>query len=305
MKNTAIAICLLLANTAAPAQPISAVDASKTTVTIKETATRIIALSPHLTELVYAAGAGSKLVGVSEYSDYPPEARNLPTVSNFSGINLERVAALKPDLVLVWQSGIRPEWVAQLNKLGIPVFADEPQSFDDIARTIEAIGEFANTRLQAHLGAELLRKRAALLKLENARKAKVKVFYQISENPLLTINDSHFISRALALCGAENVFGKLPIYVPTVSRESVLAANPDAIIAGSDAVRSPKPVAFWHELKGLRAAKLGTISAVNGALLHRQTPRALDETEHLCREVDRVRVRLGWVVSGERSGKQP
>ena len=303
MKHLVVSILLLLCAGALLAQPISAVDSGKTTVTLKETANRIVALSPHLTELVYAAGAGNKLVGVSEYSNYPPEARNLPTVSSFSGINLERVAALKPDLVLVWQSGTQPEWIAQLKKLGIPVFADEPQSFDDIAHTIEAIGELANTRLQAHLAAELMRKRAALLKLENARKAKVKVFYQISENPLLTINDTHFIARALHLCGAENVFGKLPIYVPTVNRESVLAANPDAIIIGADATRSTKPGAVWQDLKGLRAARLGTITAVNGALLHRQTPRALDEAEHLCREVDRVRVRLGWVVSSERTQK--
>ena len=268
---------------------IRVLDTTGATVTLAAPAKRIIALSPHLTELVYAAGAGAYLVGVSEYSDLPPDAAKLPTVSNFAGINVERVAALKPDLVLVWQSGTRPEWIVQLRKLGIPVFSDEPKSFDDIAATIDTLGTLAGTQTTANIAALAARARAAGLRKAYAAKSPVRVFYQISETPLLTINRQHFLSQALSLCGAVNVFGDLAPYVPQVSREAVLAANPDAIIGGTDAMRSDKSLAFWRSIKSLRAVQDSSVFAVDGTRLHRQTPRALDETVYLCEAIDRVR----------------
>lgn len=271
------------------AAQISVIDSTGARLTMVAPAKRIIALSPHLTELVYAAGAGAQLVGVSEYSDFPPEAAKLPTVSNFAGINVERVAALKPDLVLVWQSGTRPEWIVQLRKLGIPVFADEPKSFDDIAATIGALGALAGTQATANAAALAVRTRVAGLRKSYAATSPVRVFYQISETPLLTINRQHFLSQALSLCGAVNVFGDLAPYVPQVSREAVLAANPDAIVGGTDATRSEKNIAFWRSIKSLRAVQDSSVFAVDGYKLHRQTPRALDEAAYLCEAIDRVR----------------
>lgn len=251
-------------------------------------AERIVSLSPHATELLFAAGAGGKLAGVSEFSDYPPQARDIPSIGSSMQLDIERIVALKPDLIIAWQSGNNARQVARLRKLGYPVFDSEPRRLDDIARTLEAFGTLAGTS-QGVTAARAFRERQQSLRQRYAGKAPVRVFYQIWPSPLMTLNDQHIVSDALALCGAVNVFGKLPQLAPGISRESVVAAMPEAIFASDERNESWDR---WRALPQLPAVRLDNLYRIDGAVMNRAGPRMLDATETLCRHIDEARARL-------------
>ncbi len=286
-----IAIGLVLATaTATPLARavVTATDDSGHVLSLPRPATRIISLAPHATELLFAAGAGARLVGVSEFSDYPAQARQLPSIGSSMQLDIERIVMLKPDLIIAWQSGNNARQVARLRKLGYAVYDSEPRSMEDVARTLENLGTLAGSD-QSHVAARDFRERQQMLRRSYAGKAPVRVFYQIWPSPLMTLNDSHIVSDALALCGAVNVFGKLPQLAPTISRESVLAAAPDVIIASDERGEDWQR---WKSLSQLRAVRLGNLYRIDGAVMNRAGRRMLDATADLCRMIDQARERL-------------
>ncbi len=251
-------------------------------------AERIVSLSPHATELMFAAGAGSKLVGVSEFSDYPPQARELTSIGSSMQLDIERIVALKPDLIIAWQSGNNARQVARLRKLGYTVFDSEPRRLDDIARTLENFGTLAGTS-QGVAAARAFREKQQAMRQRYAGKAPLRVFYQIWPAPLMTLNDQHIVSDALALCGAVNVFGKLPQLAPSISRESVVTARPEALVASDERNEAWDR---WRALPQIPAVRLGNLYRVDGAVMNRAGPRMLEATETLCRQIDEARARL-------------
>jgi len=258
---------------------------------LEQPASRIVSLAPHLTELLYAAGAGSRLVGAVEFSDFPAAARALPQVGSDARIDLEAVLALRPDLVVAWPNAGSLRAVERLAQLGLPVFRSEPRELDDVARTLQRLGRLAGSQAQAESAAAAFRARAAALEKRYAAQRKVRVFYQIWDRPLLTVNGDHIISKVIALCGGENVFAGLPLLVPEVDREAVLRANPEAIVASGSNDAQPQWLEMWRQFPGLAAAARGQLYAIPADLIQRQTPRILDGAERLCGRLEGVRAR--------------
>ncbi|MEN9464289.1 MAG: hypothetical protein RL217_470, partial [Pseudomonadota bacterium] len=178
---------------------------------LKTPVTRIVALTPHAVELVYSAGAQQALVGVVDYSDYPEEAKKIPNVGGYAGFNIEAIFALKPDVILYWPEGNPVREIERLRQLKLPLFAINTNSFDDIARNLNQIGEITGRQAQSQKTAQDFLQKVEQLKKTNANKKTVRVFYQVWNEPILTQNKNSFISKLLELCGGENIFADLPM----------------------------------------------------------------------------------------------
>jgi iron complex transport system substrate-binding protein len=256
-------------------------------------ARRVVSLAPHLTELMYAAGAGASMVGALQYSDYPPAARRLPRVGSEAQIDLEALVALRPDLVVAWPNSGSAAAVERIAALGIPVFRSEPRELEDIARTLETLGKLAATEAAAGTAARAFRARAARIERTYAKRPQVRVFYQVWNRPLITVNGDHVISKAMRLCGGENVMAGLPALAPEIDRELVLRADPEAILASGAGGERPAWLDDWREFPALAAVRGGNLYAIRPDLLQRHTPRLLDGAEALCRILEQVRGKRG------------
>jgi iron complex transport system substrate-binding protein len=268
---------------------ISVVDDAKRAVTLERPARRIISLSPHATEMLYTAGAGRYIVGAVEYSDYPPEATRIPSVGSGVALDLERIMALKPDLIVSWGSGNSSAQIKKLRDLGVPVFESEPRDFPTIATSIERLSKLSGTEQTGRAAAKTFREHLQRIQETYQRRPPLTVFYQIWRTPLMTLNGEHPVSIALRLCGATNIFGNLPQLAPTVSAEAVLQANPDVIIASSG--EQDDVLSGWRRFPRLKAVERGNLLLIDGSVMNRSGPRILDATELLCRQLDAARAR--------------
>jgi iron complex transport system substrate-binding protein len=254
-------------------------------------ARRIVSLAPHLTEVLFAAGVGARVVGVVAYSDYPAAARALPQVGGYSNVDMEAIAALRPDLVVAWKSGNRDANLDRLAALGIAVYVNESRNLDDVARTLEAFGRLGGNEEGGRIAAEAFRARKAALAARYGGRAAVRTFYQIWDKPLMTINGDHLISDVMRLCGGTNVFADLAQLAPTIGVESVLAANPEVIVASGMGEARPEWLDQWRRWPGLAAASTGNLYFIPPELIQRHTPRILDGTTQLCGFLEQARAR--------------
>lgn len=294
-------LAALLASCAAAAlASASAVGSDGRRVSLPRPAERIVSLAPHITELLFAAGAGEKVVAVSEYSDYPEQAKRLPRVASASGVDLERMLALRADLAVAWRLEATARALDRLESLGIPVFYSEPRRLADIPDAVEALGALAGTRDVAGATARRLRGDIERLRARYAARPVLTVFYQIAERPLMTVNGRQFISDALALCGARNLFADAPVIAPAVSPEQVLAADPDVIIAAQPDGADTGWQKGWTRFAGLRAVRDRNLLTVRTDEMHRHGPRAVPATEKLCELLDGARRRAGIKAASPR-----
>ena len=278
---------------AAPAgAQIRVVDDGGVVVTLVAPARRIVTLAPHAAELVYAAGAGDRVVGVVKGTDYPVPVRELPVIGDATALDLERIVMLAPDLVVTWP-WTTPAEVAWLRGRGIAVFDADPRTIDGIAVDIERLGALAGTPAVASEASRRLRERVARLAQDVDDRPRLRVFYQISDAPLFTLGGRHLVSQAIARCGGENVFASLTIPAPQVSVEAVLAADPQAIVAGTDRAVRPAWLDAWSRWPALGAVRYGNLFAVDADLLHRPGPRFVDGIEQLCRTLAQARRQIG------------
>lgn len=264
-------------------------DDSGQTVSLKAPAKRIVSLAPHLTENLFAAGAGPALVGAVDYSDYPAAAKSLPRVGGYSRLDLEAIVALKPDLVIGWQSGNAPAALERLKTLGIPVFVSQTNRIEDIAPLLEQLGTLSGNSASASKAARSFRQRLASLRQQYSQRPPVRVFYQVWKAPLTTVGEPQIISDAIRLCGGVNVFGQLKQMAPHVSHEAVLAANPEAIIASGMGESRPQWLDDWRQWTMLTAVKRQNLFFIPPDLIQRHTPRLLDGTERLCQQLEQTR----------------
>lgn len=288
LLHAAVAMVAFGVATHAKAQPVEAEDDSGHVLKLAQPARRVIALAPHLTELVFAAGGGDRLVGVLRYSDFPPAARTVPVVGDAFALNLERIAQLKPDLVLVWQSGLGERQRAQLRALGLPVYESEIRRVDGIVSTLRRLGTLFGTSATANAaGAEVTQRWNALYARYSTR-PPVRVFYQLWYQPLMTINGEHLIAQAIAACGGVNVFAGLPGLTPAVSWEAAAQADPQ-LIAGARVDAQVKPQGRWAELTGVDAVKHKRYALLPPDLLGRMGPRFVEGAEMLCEAIEGAR----------------
>ncbi|MBI3285776.1 MAG: cobalamin-binding protein [Burkholderiales bacterium] len=276
------ALALALLSGAASAE-ISVQDDGGRTVALAQPARRIVSLAPHATELLFEAGAGAAIVGVSEYSDYPAAAKKIASVGNIFALDLERLLALKPDLVVVWGTGNARQLVEKLRSNHVTVFESEPRNYEMVASSITRLATLAGTETAGQAAAARFRARLETLRSAyRTKSAPVSVFYQVWNKPLMTLNDEHMVSAAIRLCGGKNIFGKLKEISPSVTAEAVLAANPDAIITGGEDTGA---LAGWRQYASLSAVKQNHLYAVKSDWLNRAGPRILDGTEALCKHL--------------------
>lgn len=268
------------------AEPISVRDDSGERVFLQAPARRVITLAPSLTELMFAVGAGARLVGVDSASDYPSEARALPRIGDAAGIDLERVIWLRPDLVLRWSSGNKPADLERLRKLSIPVFSSEPRMLDDVPRNLRMLGALVDSQPVAHAQALAFERRLAEIRVRYAHQRTLSVFVAIWHQPLMTVNGAHLVSDVLRTCNARNVFADLQALAGPVSLERLLVANPDAIV---NATGSDEDLAGSQRLRSLYALQAGSVLRVDPDELTRATPRILDATEQVCAWLERLR----------------
>ena len=262
-------------------------------VRLEQPANRIVSLAPHLTEMVFAAGAGNKLVGVVSYSDYPPAALNIPIIGSYNNINYEALVALQPDLVLVWNSGNGQELAERLEGLGLTVFVSEPKRLPDIARSLNKLGTLSGTLPAAEKAAAEYLTRYQALVADNSSKAPVNVFIEVWHEPMMTVNGTHIISDSIELCGGINIFAEALPLVPRISVESVVRGNPDVIIATGMANERPEWLDDWLIWPHLSAVKSNSLHSINPDLIGRHSPRILQGVTQLCEYFDRAREQRG------------
>jgi len=245
---------------------------------------RIVSLTPHLTEQLFAIGAGPQLVAVDEASDWPAAVRGLPKVANYQSINLERLLALKPDLVVLWASGSE-RLVAQLQALGIPLLTVHSQQLTDLPANLRQLGQATGHAATADPLAEQLAQRLAALRQQYQHKAPLRLLFQLWTPPLTTVAKGSWIQEAIEVCGGDNPFAASPTPYPQISQEAVLQADPALILTPQD----PRQLAIWQAWPNLAAVRHGQLVHINPDRLQRLTPRTLDGISELCQVIDRAR----------------
>lgn len=272
------------------AEVISVHDDTGRIIKLDRPAQRIVALAPHAVELLFAAGAGDRIVATVSYSDYPLQAKTIPRIGSYTAIDVERILALQPDLVIAWESGNRKNEIQKLIRLGLTVFINEPRSIADVASSIERFGKLAGTETVANRFVKKFRRHYRHLQKTYQNRRKVRMFYQIWADPLMTVNGQHLISSVMRLCGAENIFKDMPALSASVSLEAVIAASPEIIIAGANRAEKASWLTAWRRWKTLPAVRHGQLYFINPDLLNRQGPRILDGADMMCRDVEQARL---------------
>jgi iron complex transport system substrate-binding protein len=253
-----------------------------TSVVLDQPAARIVTLAPHLAEIVFAAGAGSRLAGVSAGSDFPDAVKALPVVADAGRIDFERITALKPDLVLAWLSGNPARQIEQLERRGIRVLATEARHVDDVARLLRLVGTAAGSADQADQAARRYEDGVRQLASRYAQLPPLRVFVEIWHDPLISVSGAHLIGDVVRMCGGVNVVEAAPMLTPVVSAESLLAAQPQAVIMSVDAAATAERMARWQRFALIPAVRRRALYAVDPSLLERQGPRLLEAAQRVC-----------------------
>lgn len=253
-----------------------------------EPATRIVTLSPHLAELVFAVGAGETLVGVSAYSNFPQEVTALPQIGDAFLLDQEQLLLLRPDMLLAWKSGTPARTVTNLRERGYRVETVQTRSLDDIAVALQRIGGLTGHQEEAALVAAEFKRDIEKLRVENTNVEAIRVFYQIAPRPLYTANDAHYVSEIIELCGGENIFGDLGELAALVSEEAVIVRDPEVMIAGGIDGQD-LALAQWQRWPAMAANVLGNHFYVPADLLARPTPRLVKAATMICELLDRAR----------------
>jgi iron complex transport system substrate-binding protein len=275
--------------TSAAHADISVRDDDGNLVVLKKPAQRIIAMAPHVTELLYAAGGGDKIVGAVTYSDYPEAAKLLPRVGDNRQVDLERVIAMKPDLIVVWMHGSSARQVDILRQLKVPIFHSEPKKLDGIADSLIRLGQLMGTESIANAAAADMRLQFAALAQKYGKRAPVRLFYQVWDKPLYTLSNGSIVSDAMRLCGGVNIFGDLAVTAPVVGVEAVLQADPEAIFGTSE--KNYGGVNLWRQYPRMQAVQRDNLFTLNGELLNRAGPRMVPGALALCEKLDLARQR--------------
>ena len=287
MKKTLLILCWLWAAQAATADPITVRDDDGNPVTLAKPAQRIIALAPHVTELLFAAGGGERIVGAVSYSDFPEAAKKIPPIGDNRQIDMERVIAMKPDLIVVWMHGSSERQIDTLRQLGIPMFHSEPRKLEDIADSVRRLGQLMGTEAVAQPAAAALQQKLAALRAQYAKRPPVRVFYQVWDKPLYTLNGAHIVSDAIRLCGGENIFASMTVTAPVVTVEGVLQEDPEAVFGTAE--KDYGGINMWRQYPTMKAVRNDNLFTLDGNLLNRAGPRMIDGAAVLCQKIDLAR----------------
>jgi len=288
-----LATFVVMAIRTAHAGSITVTDDRGNTVTLPAPARRIVSLAPSATALLFDVGAAKQTVATVSGTRYPVAAGKLPKVGDSSGLDLERIVSLRPDLVVAWFSGNGPARIAQLRRLGLTVYVTEPTRLSDVASNLEKLALLSGHERAGRNVAARFRREVARLAGRYENRRPLRVFYEIWGQPLMTVGGSQWISQVVRLCGGRNIFRGMDSKAPTVDREAVLAARPQIIVADApDDVTARRWLTAWHAWPSLPAVRLKGLIQAPANILSEPTPRLLAGARWLCRRMQQVRGRI-------------
>ena len=247
--------------------------------------TRIVALAPHLTESLAAAGVLGQVIAIDANSDYPAEVAAIEHVRAYPPPGPERLLALRAQWVMVWAPGISRNWVERVERAGIAVFVSDPRTLADVGRDLERFKAISPEPRQAEEAARAFRERLARLEERYSGRRPVSVFYQVWARPLVSLGRGDVTADAMRVCGARNIFGASALAAPQVTEEAVLAARPRLIVAADH----PDSAERWRRLGAIVPAGFASFAFLDPSAIQRPGPRILDAVERLCEMVDEVR----------------
>jgi iron complex transport system substrate-binding protein len=289
MKRAALLLALLWLP--ACRAEVTVTDDSGHAVTLATPAARVVSLAPHLTEMAFAVGGGSTVKAVIRYSDHPAAARELPVVGDAFALDFEAIAQLRPDLVLVWTSGLNERHRARLRALGLTLFESEIRHAGAIADTLRRLGILLGHGDEAGAAALAFERDWQRLRDRFRDKAAVRVFWQLWQDPLMTVNREHLIGEAIQACGGVNIFGTLPLLTPTVSWEAAVAADPQLIAASGRPAGAAAEFSHWRRFAQVSAVRNEQFAYLDADLIGRMGPRFVQGAAALCEAIDRARPR--------------
>ncbi len=289
LRAGALVLCVNLHSLPACAD-IQITDDTGQELALEKPAQRVVSTAPHVSEMLFAIGAGEKIVGAAEFSNYPEAAKTIPRIGSHNKLSLEKIIALQPDLIVAWKTGNPKSDLVKLKELGLPVFISEPRNLGDIASNLNRLGALTGFTESAAVAANDFVARVQSVIEANRNKKPVRVFYQVWEEPLMTLSGDHLVSKIIEHCGGENIFAPLNIIAPPVSIESVLQANPDVIIAGDVPGGEGEWKHYWRRWPQLKAVANGQLYSIPAELIVQHTPRLVKGMEMMCAILDQTRV---------------
>ena len=262
---------------------VTVTDDSGARIVLPAPATRIVSLTPGATEMLFAAGAGDRVIATVEYSDEPPAAQRIPRIGDAVAIDLERLIALHPDIAIIWPGGGNAAQIQKIIRLGIPLYRQEVDALRDLPQSLRRLGVLAGTSAVADSNARSLEQRLSALGRQYASRRRLTVLLQVWNHPIYTVGGTQLMSDALRLCGARNVFDDLKVPGPAVDVEAVIARDPDAIVAAAPHGQAGAWLADWKRFPALRAVKSGRLIPFDDDSFSRLGPSVVSATEGLCR----------------------
>jgi iron complex transport system substrate-binding protein len=246
---------------------------------------RIVSLAPNITEILFSLGLDEEIVGVSIHCNFPEKAKSKPRVGSYMSLDFEKIAFLKPDLIIATGAGNTREMVDRLGKLGFSTYVIYPKNFDDILESIAHIGQVVNREKEARVIIEEMRKRSQRVVELTQGLPRPKVFVQIGDAPIVTVGKGSFAGDLIRLAGGENIAGKEKEVYPRLGMEEILKRSPDVIIISSMNPNGDyqKILQEWNQWKTIPAVKNGRIHIIDSDLLDRPSPRIIDGLEELAR----------------------
>lgn len=246
-------------------------------------AQRIVSLSPGATAMLFAAGAGQRIVGTSEYSDEPQAARAIERIGDSQGFDLERILALQPDVVVVWSGGTSSAQIARLQRVGLRIYRHRLARLDDLPQSLIRLGRLAGSEAQAQWAAAELSRRIGVLRHTYAQAKAATVLIQVWDRPIYTVGGSQLMTDVIHACGERSLYEDLTEPAPAVSLESVLARDPDIILALAPDQNAERDwLAAWRSYPSIKAVRNGQLIGWTDQRLSRLGPSILDASEQLC-----------------------
>jgi iron complex transport system substrate-binding protein len=277
------ALNVMASASAAAAMAKSITDDTGQQVTLANTPTRIVSLAPGATEMLFAAGAGNRVIGTVEYSDEPLAAKQVPRIGDVVAIDMERLVALRPEVAVVWPGGGNPAQIEEISRLHIPMYRQQVNKLSDIPNSLRRLGVLAGTQEVAEQAARNIEARLTALSRTYGNGRHPSVLMQVWNHPFYTVGGTQLISDVLTTCGARNAFGDLKELSPVIDVEAVVARDPDIIVAAAPPGAGPEWIADWKRFTTLRAVRKNNLIIFEDPRLVRLGPSVVDATDALCK----------------------
>lgn len=284
MRCLFLTLCLCLGMISC-AYSCGVIDDAGNTIQLKQAAQRIISLAPDITETLFAIGAGPQIVGVLAGSDYPPAAQKLPQVGTYNGIDLEKIIALHPDLIIGWKPMFARQ-LAQLKTFHIPIYISDPHRLEDLPLIFQRLGCLTGKAMRAGQVAKNFSEKLNILQKKYTQQTPVTVFFQIGEYALFTINRDSWINQVIDLCGGRNVFANAQFLAPKVSWEALVVANPQVILCDAPDTHWRDS---WRAFPMIRAVKMQQFYDIKPDGIERASPRLIQGVQEICMALQKTR----------------